>query len=194
MAPPRVLNAFHVSGGQRLAFAWVRYDEQPWVNPLVGAGSPVRTTAGAGEIARIVGGLRAEWEGAHSPRMIHHWVSLLHATAERLAQPWRNNDRLGSLWLEVAASLAGDWSLETLARRAHVSPEHLRRLCLRELGRSPMQHLTSMRIQRAQELLEKTSDKLEAIAPEVGYDSALVFARAFKRWVGLTPSEYRQQR
>jgi AraC-like DNA-binding protein len=51
-----------------------------------------------------------------------------------------------------------------------------------------------MRIQRAQEFLEKTGDKLEAIAPEVGYDSALVFARAFKRWVGLTPSEYRQKR
>jgi len=57
-----------------------------------------------------------------------------------------------------------------------------------------MQHLTAMRIQRAQSLLEKTTDKLEAIAPEVGYDSALVFSRAFKRWVGLSPSEYRQRR
>lgn len=194
MAPPRVLNAFFTSPGQAWVFAWVRYEEQTWVNPLVGAGSPVRTASGAGEIARVVAGLRAEWEGARNPRLIHHWVSLLHATTERLAQPWRNNDRLGALWLEVVANLAGDWTLETLARRAHMSPEHLRRLCLRELGRSPMQHLTSMRIQRAQELLEKTGEKLEAIAPEVGYDSALVFARAFKRWVGLTPSEYRQRR
>lgn len=194
MAPPRVLNAFHAAPGQRWSFAWVRYDEPPWVNPLVGAGSPVRAASGAGEIARIVAGLRAEWEAARDPRMIHHWVSLLHATARRLAQPWRNNDRLGALWADVTADLAADWTLAILARRAHMSPEHLRRLCLRELGRSPMQHLAAIRIQRAQELLEKTTDKLEAIAPEVGYDSALVFSRAFKRWVGLSPTEYRQRR
>lgn len=194
MAPPRVLNAFHATPGQPWRFAWVRYDEPSWVNPLVGAGSPVRVASGAGEIAHIVAGLHVEWEGARDPQMIHHWVSLLQATARRLAQPWRNNDRLSALWTEVAADLAADWSLDSLARRAHVSPEHLRRLCLRELGRSPMQHLTSIRIQRAQELLEKTTDKLEAIAPEVGYDSALVFSRAFKRWVGLSPSEYRQRR
>lgn len=194
MAPPRVLNAFHAVGAEPWSFAWVRYDEPPWVNPMVGAGSPVRSASGAGEIARIVIGLRAEWEGGRDPQLIHHWVSLLHATARRLAKPWRNNDRLAALWTEVAADLAADWTLASLARRVHVSPEHLRRLCLRELGRSPMQHLTALRIQRAQTLLEKTTDKLEAIAPEVGYDSALVFSRAFKRWVGLSPSEYRQRR
>lgn len=194
MAPPRVLNAFRAMPGQRWCFAWVRYDEPPWVNPLVGAGSPVRAVRGAGEIARVTAGLRAEWEGARDPKMIHHWVSLLHATTHRLAQPWRNDDRLRALWNEVAADLAGDWSLATLARRAHVSPEHLRRLCVRELGRSPMQHLTAMRIQRAQELLERTTDKLETVAADVGYESALVFSRAFKRWVGLGPSDYRQRR
>ena len=57
-----------------------------------------------------------------------------------------------------------------------------------------MQHLACMRIQRAQELLEKTDDKLEAIAPEVGYESALTFSRAFARCVGLTPSQYRAHR
>jgi AraC-like DNA-binding protein len=72
-----------------------------------------------------------------------------------------------------------------------MSAEHLRRLCLRELGRTPVQQLTYLRIQRAKELLESSDDKLEAIAPAVGYVSALVFSRAFKRWVGCTPSEYR---
>jgi len=133
-------------------------------------------------------------EGARDPQMIHHWVSLLHATTRRLAQPWRNNDRLSSLWSEVAMRLTEKWTLPQLARCVHMSPEHLRRICLRELGRSPMQHLTYMRIQRAQELPEKTNDKLEAVAPEVGYESALAFSRAFARCVGLTPSQYRAHR
>jgi AraC-like DNA-binding protein len=194
MAPPRVPNAFFAATGVQWKFAWVRYDEPPWLNPLVGAGSPVRAAAGAGQIARLIAGLRAEWDGARDAQMIHHWVSLLHATTRRLAQPWRNNDRLGSLWSDVGARLAEKWTLPQLARCVHMSPEHLRRICLRELGRSPMQHLTYMRIQRAQELLETTNDKLEAVAPEVGYESALAFSRAFTRCVGLTPSQYRAHR
>jgi AraC-like DNA-binding protein len=69
------------------------------------------------------------------------------------------------LWQEVSADLSAEWSLESLARKLHMSTEHLRRLCARELGRSPMQHLTYMRMQRAQELLEKTTEKLDAVAP-----------------------------
>lgn len=192
MAPPRVLNAFFAASGQAWIFAWVRYEEPPEVKPLVGADSPLRAAAGAGELARVVMGLQAEWEGPRAAPLVHHWVSLLHGLTTRLARPWQGQDRLWRLWQHVGANLAASWTLAGLARRVHLSEEHLRRLCLRELGRSPMQHLTYMRMQRAQALLESSNDKLEAIAPQVGYESALVFSRAFKRWVGMNPSDYRE--
>lgn len=191
MAPPRVLNAFHAVPGRRWTFAWVRCDEPPWIKPLVGAVSPVRVRAAAGEMSRVIGGLRDEWEGARDPRMVHHWVGLLHGLLQRLSRPWRGQERLWRLWEEVGREPAAPWTLPTLAARVHMSAEHLRRLCLRELGRTPVQQLTYLRMQRAKELLESSDDKLEAIAPTVGYVSALVFSRAFKRWVGCTPSEYR---
>ena len=75
-----------------------------------------------------------------------------------------------------------------------MSAEHLRRLCVRELGRTPMEHVTYIRMQRAKELLEAGDAKLEAIAPEVGYHSATVFSRAFARCIGMNPSEYRARR
>jgi AraC-like DNA-binding protein len=194
MAPPRVLNAFFALPGAVWTFAWVRYDEPPSVKPLVGAGSPLRAAAGAAELARVVAGLRAEWEGPRAAPLVQHWVSLLHGLSTRMASPWHGQERLWRLWEEVSAKLADAWTLPELARRTHLSSEHLRRLCLRELGRSPMQHLTYMRMQRAQHLLETTDDKLEFIAPQVGYDSALVFSRAFKRWIGMSPSTYRASR
>jgi transcriptional regulator GlxA family with amidase domain len=83
--------------------------------------------------------------------------------------------------------------LPTLAARCAVSAEHLRRICRRELGRTPMEHLTYIRVQRAQELLENSDGKLEAIAAQVGYHSGTVFARAFIRCVGLTPSQFRER-
>jgi transcriptional regulator GlxA family with amidase domain len=100
---------------------------------------------------------------------------------------------VGELWETVARDLAADWKLASLAAECALSAEHLRRLCRRELGRTPMEHVTYMRVQRAQALLATTADKLDAIAPRVGYRSATVFSRAFVRCTGMTPSQYRER-
>jgi AraC-like DNA-binding protein len=191
LAPPRVLNAFHAVPGSRWRFAWIRYDEPEHLRPVVSAASPVRVRCDADALWRIISGLRAEWDGAREPRAIHHWIELAHGEARRIAQPWHVDDRLWGVWDAVSRDLAADWTLETLAARYRASKEHLRRACLRELGRSPMQHLTSLRIERACQLLSATSDKVEVIARQVGFENASVFSRAFKRWVGRSPSAYR---
>lgn len=194
LAPPRVLNAFHAVPRRPWSFAWIRYEEPGSVKPLVGADSPLRLGEGAEELGRIIAGLRAEWEGERDAALVRHWISLVHGFAQRLARPWRSQSRVAELWEIVAGDLAADWKLTRLAGQCSLSAEHLRRVCRRELGRTPMEHVTYMRIQRAQELLEESDVKLDAIAPQVGYRSAIVFSRAFVRCVGLTPSQYRERR
>ncbi len=194
LAPPRVLNAFHAAPGRAWSFAWIRYHEPAPLKPLVGAGSPLRLGAGAAHFGRLLEGLRDEWETDRDPTLVRHWLALIHGLSRRTARPWRRESRIAALWDTVARDLAADWKLTTLARASALSAEHLRRVCRRELGRTPMEHVTYMRVQRAQELLETTDDKLDAIAPRVGYHSAVVFSRAFARVVGQTPSEYRQRR
>ena len=191
LAPPRVLNAFHAVAGSRWRFAWMRYDEPEHARPLVSAVSPVRVRCDADSLWRILSGLRAEWEGAKESGPLHHWIELAHGEARRIAQPWRVDDRLWAVWEQVARDLAADWTLETIAAIYDASKEQFRRVCLRELGRSPMQHLTSMRIERACQLLTSTQDKVESIAEQVGFENAPVFSRAFKRWVGRSPKSYR---
>lgn len=193
MAPPRVPNAFHSLPGKRWQFLWVRYDEPPFVSPLVSAASPVRIKVDAGQFQRIWEGLRSEWDSARDARALHHWIELLQHHARRLAEPWRRDERLRRLWEEVGSRLDEDWTLASLAHAAHVSEEHFRRLCWKELGRSPMAHLTSLRIQAAQQLLSNTQDKQETIALLVGYRSPIAFSRAFRRWVGCLPSDYRSR-
>lgn len=194
LAPPRVLNAFHAVPRRRWVFAWIRYEEPSWVKPLVGADSPLRLAQGAEELGRVIAGLRAEWEGERDAALVSHWLSLAHGFARRLARPWRSGSRVAALWETVARDLGADWKLTRLAAQCSLSAEQLRRVCRRELGRTPMEHVTYMRIRRAQELLETSEDKLEAIAPQVGYHSAIVFSRAFVRCVGMTPSQYRERR
>ena len=191
MAPPRVPNAFHALPGKSWRFLWVRYDEPAFVTPLVSASSPVRVKVAADQLLRIWEGLRDEWQGSRDSKALHHWVELIQHHARRLAEPWRRDERLRLLWSKVEARIADDWTLTSLAHEAHCSEEHFRRLCWKELGRSPVAHLTSLRIQAAQQLLTANNDKQEVIAREVGYNSPIAFARAFKRWVGCHPSEYR---
>ena len=88
--------------------------------------------------------------------------------------------------------LAADWSLGDLSGAAFLSEEHLRRLCKKQLGRSPVQHLIFLRMQRASELLATTEDKIDTIAYEIGYASGAHFSNAFTKWVGVRPSEYRE--
>lgn len=193
MAPPRVLNAFYSVPGRKWRFAWLRYTEPNYVRPLVGSASPVRSAAGGTELARCIAGLRAEGIDRKDPKLLHHWVSLVQGQAQRAAQPSSQDDRLAALWVAVAESLDKPWTLEMLAANVHGSAEYLRRRCHLEMGRSPMQQVTYMRMQRAQNLLETRKDKLDVIAEMVGFSDALTFSRAFKRWVGCSPGEYRQR-
>ena len=57
-----------------------------------------------------------------------------------------------------------------------------------------MQHVTYLRMQRASELLEETTHKIETIAAQVGYENPFVFSTTFKRWIGWRPSEYRKRK
>jgi transcriptional regulator GlxA family with amidase domain len=98
---------------------------------------------------------------------------------------------LWRLWQTVQADIAADWTVEKLARTAALGPENLRRICLRETGQSPMQHLTRLRMQYAASLLT-TGRKIEEVAQLAGYTNAFAFSSAFKRVMGKNPSGYKR--
>jgi YesN/AraC family two-component response regulator len=58
-------------------------------------------------------------------------------------------------------------------------------------GMTLINYINSKRVIKAKELLLKTNKNVTAIAEEVGFKSAPYFYRTFKKYVGLTPSEYR---
>ena len=191
LLPPFVQNAFRCREDAPWEFCWVRYLESREQKPIVSQNSPVLQAYDYAPMKAATEGLYAEASGSGAPGTLGHWVELIHQYALRFAQPQDYDDRLWKLWNQVEPQLDRRWNLAELAGLAHVSEEHLRRLCRRRYGRSPMQHLTFLRIQRAKYLLSSTDDKIDSIARAVGYENPFTFSTLFKRWVGWSPSRYR---
>ncbi len=194
LAPPHVLHAFHAVPKTRWRFCWVRYEPPEEQQPIISSLAPVLARFDARAMECAILGLCYELDAARAPPAIHHWVELIQAAVTRFAQPWHMEDRLWRLWEKVASQLGEPWTLGKLSKESHFSAEHLRRLCRRQLGRSPMQQVTYLRMQRAADLLTATGDKIEAIAGAVGYENPFVFSNTFKKWIGWRPSDYRANR
>lgn len=192
LLPPFVTNALKCLPGKSWEFAWVRYREAREARPILSSISPVTGSFDAAPLKAAIAGLHSESTTANSAAALHHWSELVHHYVVHFAQPHTSDDRLYRVWQRVDNDLARAWSLDELASLACLSLEHLRRLCRKELGRSPMQHLTHLRLQRARHLLSVTDDKVEVIARAVGFASAFTFSNTFLKWTGRRPSEFRR--
>ncbi len=192
LLPSHMLHAFHAVKGKPWHFVWVRSEAVPEKRPIARAGSPVMTEFDGGPLLAAATGLHAECTGEASPAAVHHWIELVQGYVLRFAHPWQVDPRLARLWERVAARPEAEWTLGLLAFEAHVSAEHLRRLCTQQLGRSPMRQVTYLRMRHAAELLSSTDEKIATVARRVGYKNAFVFSTTFKKWIGWRPSDHRR--
>ncbi len=84
------------------------------------------------------------------------------------------------------------FGLEQICEMIGVSPSYFSSTFKKEVGKSFVQHLTGMRLDRAKELLIKTEGKTYEIAQSVGFSEPNYFSFCFKRYEGVSPSQYRQ--
>ncbi|MDO4308781.1 MAG: AraC family transcriptional regulator [Eubacteriales bacterium] len=84
-------------------------------------------------------------------------------------------------------------SVADISDHLNVNRSYLYTLFKDALDMSPKDFLTRFRVSRAKEQLTLTDFSIEHIAHSCGYHDALVFSKAFKAQIGLTPSDYRKQ-
>jgi AraC-like DNA-binding protein len=86
--------------------------------------------------------------------------------------------------------VSGQFRLEDVARAVDLSPRSFQRR-LAALGTSHSMLLNRVRMIRACQLLSGSDTEIQQIAIEVGFRSPSTFSRAFQRWAGVSPREYR---
>ena len=75
-----------------------------------------------------------------------------------------------------------------------MSPYYFSRLFKQSTRLSPHQYIIQQRIEWAKRLLADARLPIAAIAYSIGFPSQGHFTKTFRRWVGTTPRQYRQQR
>lgn len=104
----------------------------------------------------------------------------------------KNNNKLFQSVLEyIRQNYYKDINRETVAREVFITPGYLSLLFKQELKTNFLEYLHKIRIDHACERLNNRSQKLSDIAHEVGYNDEKYFFQVFKKYTGMTPSQYR---
>ena len=109
----------------------------------------------------------------------------------QLAVQFAEREPLGDLQAYILDHPREDLSVETLARRAAMSPRNFARVFTREVGTTPARFVTSVRVETARRLLEESSHDLETVCSLSGLGTSESMRRAFLRLVGTPPGQYR---
>lgn len=91
-------------------------------------------------------------------------------------------------------NLEEDISVTDLSEIACLSRHHFARAFRSAIGVPPHRFISSLRLQRAQDLLGNTDFSLAEIAFACRFSSQSTFTRAFQRQLGVSPGEYRRRR
>lgn len=111
-------------------------------------------------------------------------------TISSLLQDMKNpvvNQVLGYIEFHYADEL----SLKTLGAQYHLHPVYLGQLFHKETGETFAEYINRYRIERAKEQLKNTNLKVHEIARNVGYWETGYFYKQFRKFVGISPTDYK---
>lgn len=115
-------------------------------------------------------------------------------------QPARTGyDRPSSRAIEDLARQIGvaphrKWEPEEMAAGLGMSYSHFRRSFRKSIGHSPFDYVVRCRMGAAGKALAEPSRQIKEVAFSVGYEDPCVFAKAFKRFWGISPGRFRVMR
>jgi PAS domain S-box-containing protein len=107
------------------------------------------------------------------------------------SQSAHHRDEVEQIARAVRNDPFGSFDFRAEARRVNVSYSHFRRLFREYMGRSPRDYQLLWRMRRAARELRHSDRPVKAVAIQAGYENPADFSRAFKRQIGLSPTEYR---
>lgn len=110
----------------------------------------------------------------------------------RIARHRAPSDRMGAILETAKLHLAGGWTgIDRIAEQLRLSRRSVQR-CLDSHGLSYRDLIDRLRLEEAKRRLVEVGVSVKSAALSLGYADTAHFNRAFRRWTGLAPSEFRR--
>lgn len=115
-------------------------------------------------------------------------ISLLKKSKER-----KHTDFVNKTIDFIKANYQKDLSLQDIAEKIFLSPRYLNSIFKEETGMTIFDYITQIRMEKAKILINSNNHKIQDIAERVGYNNVQSFIKFFKKYSGMTPTDYRRK-
>jgi len=119
------------------------------------------------------------------------WIVQVMEKMTDLKKEQHNPIQVAKEWIKN--NLGSNISIKKIAQQVYMNPNYFCDYFKNQTGETILDYVTSARLEKAKELLEKTDKKIYDISLSVGYQDTKYFSRLFKQWIGQTPSQFREQ-
>lgn len=103
------------------------------------------------------------------------------------------NKVIATLFSYMEKHYSQEITLFTAAEYVHMNHIYISRLFKKEIGKTFLEVLTTLRMKKACELLADNDNRIYEIADKVGISDSGYFSQVFKKFYDMTPSEYRDK-
>ena len=96
------------------------------------------------------------------------------------------------IFLYIRKNLTSKISLDDIAKDLFITKEHLSRIFKKEMKLTISEYIIKLKIQEAQNLLKHTNNNILDIANILNFANSSHFSNSFKKYTGISPSDYRK--
>lgn len=124
----------------------------------------------------------------------HHFMAFLYEVLRLAETPSLVSVDRHTSWLisRMQRAVYGRLDLARIAKERGISKPHLIRVFKRSMGEPPLRYFNRLKVDAARHLLTRSRLSLRAIAEQLSFCDEFYLSRVFKKYTGVSPSEYRK--
>lgn len=131
--------------------------------------------------------------GLKNPDIIQLYLVTLLSEAKQAYQPLSDHNNLMSRFKELIFSkIKSVHQVSDYASLLNITPNHLNKTVKTLTGKSPTKWIDEAIVLEAKVLLVQSELTISEVANEVGFEDPSYFSRLFKKYEGVTPSDFRK--
>lgn len=123
---------------------------------------------------------------------LHHFLATFFFTDKHIVtEEEAGTDMITESILYMKANLDQKLSVDDMAANHHFSNSHFSSLFRKSTGMPPIDYFLHLKMQKACQLLFSLDIKIKQVAMQLGYEDQYYFSRIFKKYMGMSPEQYR---